>query len=72
MDFVRLMALAGHRAFKVGDEARPLGRQIVVVLHRVTPTQCLRALNTTKWDSEKLTTKLIAIDISFAASTGMT
>ena len=33
MDLIGLVALAGHRAFEMRDEVRPLGRQIVVVLH---------------------------------------
>src|SRR2546421_665518 len=58
------VALARISAFEMGDEARPLGREILVVAHVRLPSVDQGAVvlprrrKTTKCESEKLTRKL--------------
>ena len=66
---IRFMAFAGHRAFKMRDEARPFAARLSSSV--MARPLCRELLNTTKCESEKLITKLTPIAATFAAQAGM-
>src|SRR5580698_9837228 len=73
MNLVGLVALPRHRTFEVRNEVRQLRRDVIVVPHLIPRQRAsasgLRARNTTKCESEKLTTKLTKIEMSLATTT---